>query len=387
MCEGRGLTADAFDAVVNDEVFLLPKRALELGLVDRLGRWPDLTARLVKEEDLRVGGLPGGRGRRAFPDERWGRPPEIAVVYAVGECAMDSGIRGRATGKYMRGLVGNRDVRAVVLRADSPGGDPLPSDLVAEGTRKLKEKGKPVVVSQGDVAASGGYWISMDGSKVLTTPLTVTGSIGVIAGWIWDDGFSEKFGLTADGVQRGKHADLFTGIRIPLIDGVVPERAITDEEREVVKALLLNEYGGFVNGVAEGRGLTEERVREIAEGRVWMGGDAMERGLADRFGGLDAAIQEAKVLAGLDPNDEVVITEYPPRKLFSLPRFLPAIPGIQSLARLLHSPVGGDAARIETAVPYEEIYLRGMVNAPGRPLMLVPPEDLPRGWGEEPVLP
>jgi protease-4 len=386
VCDGRGLSEEAFDAVVNDEVFLLAKRALELDLVDRLGRWSDLTERLGKEDSLRVAGLPGAGDRRAFPDERWGRPPEIAVVYAVGECAMDSGIRGRATGKYMRGLAEDRDVRAVVLRADSPGGDPLPSDLVAEGTRKLKEKGKPVVVSQGDVAASGGYWISMNGSRVLTTPLTITGSIGIIAGWIWDEGFSEKFGLTADGVQRGKHADLFTGIRIPLIDGVVPERAVTEEEREVVKALLLNEYDTFVRGVAEGRGLPEARVREIAEGRVWMGGDAIERGLTDRFGGLDAAIQEARALAGLDPDEEIILTEYPPRKLFSLPSFFPAIPGISSLARSFAS-ARGDAARIEAVVPYEELYLRGMVNAPGRPLLLVPPENLPRGWGEEPTLP
>lgn len=387
VCEGRGLTTEAFDAVVNDEVFVLPKRALELGLADRLGRWPDLTERLASEGKLRVGDLPGGSGRRAFPDERWGRPPEIAVVYAVGECAMDSGIRGRATGKHMRGLAGDRDVRAVVLRADSPGGDPLPSDLVAEGTRKLKEKGKPVVVSQGDVAASGGYWISMNGSKVLTTPLTITGSIGVIAGWIWDDGFSKKFGLTADGVQRGKHADLFTGIRIPLIDGVVPERAITDEEREVVKTLILDEYDTFVKGVAEGRGLTEARVREIGEGRVWMGGDAMDRGLADRFGGLDAAIQEARALAGLSPDEEVIITEYPPRKLFSLPSFLPAIPGIRSLARLLASQGDDDGGLLDMPAPYEEAYIRQIVDTPGRPLMLIPPENLPRGWGEEPARP
>jgi ClpP class serine protease len=117
-----------------------------------------------------------------------------------------------------------------------------------------------------------------------------------------------------------------------------------------------------------------------------MGGDAIERGLTDRFGGLDAAIQEARALAGLDPDEEIILTEYPPRKLFSLPSFFPAIPGISSLARSFAS-ARGDAARIEAVVPYEELYLRGMVNAPGRPLLLVPPENLPRGWGEEPTLP
>ena len=102
--------------------------------------------------------------------------------------------RAARTSAWLRGLADDPTVKAVVLRADSPGGDPLPSDLVADAVRTLKAAGKPVVVSQGDVAASGGYWISMDGSSILTTPVTITGSIGVISGWLWDDGLAGEGG-------------------------------------------------------------------------------------------------------------------------------------------------------------------------------------------------
>jgi protease-4 len=377
---GRHLAPAQVDSIFEQDVFFTPAKAKELGLVDRIGRWPDLREALDKRMGYSLGGLPPNRDRKILPDERWGRPPEIHVVYAVGDCAMDTGIRGRATGKELRRLSRDGDVAAVVLRADSPGGDPLPSDLVAEGIRKCKEHGKPVVVSQGRVAASGGYWISMDGTRILTTPLTITGSIGVIAGWLWDNGVGEKTGITSDGVQRGSHADLFTGTRFPLIGAVLPTRNLDAREKEMIKGTMLDLYDGFVNDVAKARNLPEERVREIAQGRVWMGPDAIDRGLVDGYGTLEDAIGEAKKLAGIPEDQEVILVEYPPRPLLPKLHLFPELPGIRALGRLVFGHGAGDDGDGPAALDYEVRYLKAIAAAEGKPLVLLPPDGIPDAW-------
>jgi protease-4 len=290
---------------------------------------------------------------------------------------MDKGIRGRATSEHMRRLAKNREVAAVVLRADSPGGDPLPSDLVAEATRKIKEEEKPVVVSQGDVAGSGGYWISMEGSKILTTPFTITGSIGVIGGWLWDTGVGEKTGFSADGVQRGKHSDLFTGIRFPVF-GRLPTRNLTDEEKAEVREIFMELYGDFVGKVGAVRGIPEGEVRKVAEGRIWMGEDAIRKKLVDEIGGLTDAIAEAKKLAGIDPEEEVLFSEYPQRPRFVMPKL-----GGGPFARLFGSFLGAGEIEEESGGPgegHDLRYLRALANAKGAPLALMPPEAIPEAW-------
>ena len=371
---GRHLSPEQVEAPIENEVALTAEEAKEQRLIDDIGRWHDLTKSLDKEKGVSVSALPENRRKRVLPDERWGRPPEIAIVYALGPCEMDTGIRGRATSKHMRKLAKDKDVAAVVLRADSPGGDPLPSDLVAEGTRKLKEAGKPVVVSQGGVAGSGGYWISMDGTRILTTPLTITGSIGVIAGWLWDDGVSEKTGFTADGVQRGSHADLFSGIRFPIIGERLPLRNLNEKEKERTKELILEVYDGFVRKVAVARNLPETKVREIGEGRIWMGQDAIDRGLADDLGTLDDAISQAKRLAGVKPTDEVRITEYPKPRHFPRFRLAPGIPEVT-----LPEALFGASENIPVE-DYGTTYFRMMSKWPGKPLLLVPEEGIPEDW-------
>ena len=306
---------------------------------------------------------------------------------------MDTGIKGRTTSKYLHKLAKDRNVAAVVLRVDSPGGDPLPSDLVAEGIRKLKAAGKPVIISQGDVAASGGYWISMDGNRILTTPLTITGSIGVIGGWLWDDGLGEKLGLTADEVHRGDHADLFAGMGIPFVGGAIPRRPLNEEELDKVEDLIVGMYGDFVQKVATGRGLEEARVRELGEGRVWMGGDALERGLVDSFGSLPDAIALAREMAGLDPDRPVNVAEFPERPLFEWPSFGPRMAGVSGVATPLLAPVakllhdlkpGSDWADIDTGdgeeVNYEAFYLSTLARNGGNPTLVTPPEALPDAW-------
>jgi protease-4 len=361
VCEGRGVTAEAFDGIVDGPGLLRAPEAKDAGLIDELARWPDVVDSLEKQ-----GAVVRAKTARAadFPDERWGRPPTVALVYAEGICATDEGIRGRATSAHLRKLAGRTDVAAVVLRADSPGGDRLASDLVADALRRIREKKKPVVVSQGDVAASGGYWISMESDRIFTTPLTVTGSIGVISGWVWDAGVGERTGFSASGVQRGAHADLRTGIRFPFVDARLPGRPLSEAERDRAQELIERMYGEFVARVAAARGLDEGRVREIGGGRIWMGGDAVERNLCDDFGTLLDAVEEAAGRAGLDPVD-VTLDEYPPRRRFRIPRLLPGLPAFGA------GTGGGEAGGDES---YDWRYLHEIAGRPGEALLLTPPE-------------
>lgn len=381
--ESRALAPGAFDAIVDEVVLVTPSTAETRGLVDRVGRWHDLGKWLETERGVRLAPLPADARPRPTPDERWGSPREIGLVYAVGDCAMDSGIRGRATSAYLRALASRRHTVGVVLRADSPGGQSLPSDLVSEAVGKVAASGKPVVVSQGGVAASGGYWLGANGSRILTTPLTVTGSIGVAGGWAWDDGLGGKLGMTTDGVQRGAHADLFTGLRFPFVSLPLPERNLDGAERARLYAHFEALYTRFVTHVAEGRDLEEARVREIGEGRVWMGADAVALGLCDEIGSLADAIDEAKALAGLAPGDEVVIREYPERKLLTLPWPSPRIPSFATLVRgvggLVGLPLAATAdpeASDDTGDAFDP-YVRAVLEAPGEPLVVMPGHGLP----------
>jgi protease-4 len=236
--------------------------------------------------------------------------------------------------------------------------------------KKLREKDVPVVVSQGSVAESAGYSICLPSDRVFTTPFTITGSIGVISGWAWDDGIGGKVGISAGIVQRGSHADLRSGVRFPFLPFTLPQRPMNDGEEEIVRKRILASYDEFVARVAEGRGMEEARVRELAEGRVWMGGDALERGLVDEIGTLGDALDEARRRAGLGPNDEFTVREYPERRMFRLPSLGPSLPGLSFL--LGKDPDGDEDAEVS--------YLRSLLGRPGEPMELVPPGQLPAEW-------
>lgn len=401
IAQGRGKSVAAVDAVVDSLGYLTPGEALAAGYVDEVGRW-DALIKSLRDGGARPGLWPQEL-RRTWWDEQWGQPPRIPVVFLVGDCAMDTGINGRRTSAWLRGLINDRSVKAVVLRADSPGGDPLPSDLVAEAVRALKAAGKPVVVSQGDVAASGGYWISMDGSSILTTPVTITGSIGVISGWLWDDGIAAKAGVTAEAVQRGRHADLYSQIGLPMV-GAVPRRPMNDDELARTEHVIRGMYTQFVQAVASGRGLDPAAVDSIAQGRVWMGGDAVERRLCDKFGGLGDAIAEARKLAGIPADREVEIFEYPPRPLLKLPSLGPRLgvwSGLGLAGRLLDEAALGALAAVSGANPdgagvtapagaglpdpsglgaLERQWLAPFGREPGRARTVIHPDELPEGW-------
>jgi protease-4 len=374
----RGISADKFDRWVDEVTMVSPSTAMEEGIVDDLARWVDVRD-VVEELEKAPKSFTGPRSVAGtyYKSRQWGEPPSIAVVYAIGECAMDKGIRARQLETLLISLGKSRRVDAVVLRVNSPGGSALASDLVAEAIRKCASQ-KPVVISQGDIAASGGYWISMYGDEILAQPTTITGSIGVIGGWIWNDGLGEKLGLDTDYVRRGEHADLFFGPRFPFTPVQFPHRPMTDKEREQVMDELATFYRGFVKKVAEGREMTEEQVEAVAQGRVWTGNAGKKNGLIDDIGGLDDAIAIARARAGIGPDEEIRVLDFSSRGLFNFHAFIPdAIP--------FRSWIGGDG-NIETAESpdgvdflknYELLYLREIAKYNGRPLCLLPPGCLP----------
>ncbi len=297
---GRRVRAATVDRWIDDVALLTAQDARREGLVDTLARFADVE-RIVERELGRRVRLIGPRRTRRFTvaDVAWGRRPRVAVVYAVGECAMDSGLRARRLARRLRRIARDDGVRAVVLRVDSPGGSVLASDVVADAVRALRRR-KPVVVSQADVAASGGYWISVEADAIVARPTTITGSIGVIAGWVWDAGAGERMGLHTETVAAGRHADLFVRTRLPLLGVGLPHRRVDDAERGRILGTMQTLYDRFVDLVAARRRLPRSRAEGLARGRVWTGADALEHGLVDRLGGLREAVRLAAGRAGLD---------------------------------------------------------------------------------------
>jgi protease-4 len=366
---GRATRA-RYDEVVNEEPIMTASRLLELRWVDQLGRPADLkeTVRGVGGRRARVVRHSTLAAARWMPDEEWGARPTIALVYQIGACAMDEGIKARESSKALRKLRENSQVSAVVVRADSPGGDPLASDLVAGELRDFRKSKKPILVSQGRVAGSGGYWISMDADTIMTTPFTVTGSIGVIGGWVWDEGFGKKYGFASDHVQVGKSADLMGGIRLPLIGVNIPERNLDAGERKLVEGVFAELYNNFTTKVAAARRLEIQRVRELGEGRIYLGRAAVANRLVDRVATLDETIEAAKRAAGIPAGRKVNIVEYPKPGLFRLPRFLQGAIG---------PGAGTNALTPQTDLSYEAREIQEILNQPGRPLLLTPGSVLP----------
>lgn len=191
-------------------------------------------------------------------------------------------------------------VKAIVLRVDSPGGGSYPSELIWRAVRKAREK-KPVVASFSDYAASGGYYLSSGADAIVAHPGTITGSIGVFAVRPAFDGLYERFGVRTATMQRAPHAEL------ALSGPPLSEDTAAWLDREVQEV-----YGLFLERVAEGRGAEPAAIDAVAQGRVWTGQQASERGLVDRMGGLRAAVQVAKERLGIAPDADVALAVYPP---------------------------------------------------------------------------
>ena len=328
ICYSRNISSEKFEQLVNEYALFSADEAIEHGLADTLGRWDSVTE-VIKKINYNKANLVSASSLEKFnlPDDNyWGSKPVVAVIYAIGGTQMDDGIKARSLVKYVESAVKNSNVSAIVLRVDSPGGDGLASDLIAEALKKAKGK-KPVIVSQGYVAASGGYWLSMYADTIVAAPNTITGSIGVISGWVYNKEFTDKLGFTTDHVKVGKFSDLYFGATIPLLGITIPDRNLTDEELTKAETTIRNMYKEFVNKVSSARNKSFDEIDRIGEGRVWSGADGLNNGLVDILGGLETAINIAVEKAGLK-NKQYEIVEMPERPLINLSRFMPSlIPG------------------------------------------------------------
>lgn len=321
----RQIGKDEFEKLVDEKTFFLPDDALQEGLVDTLSRWDeieDIVKNYYSESSNFISSDQIDENREQA-DYFWGEKPKIAVIYALGICAMDEGISARSLVKDVSEAKNDDDIKAIVLRVDSPGGDALASDYIAEGLKKAAED-KPVIVSQGTVAASGGYWLSMYADTIVAAPNTITGSIGVIGGWFYNKDFKEKLGVSTDIVKKGERADLGYGMTIPLLNISLPDRNLTEKERARIEESFKKMYSQFTAKVGQGRGLPQDSVDAIGQGRVWSGYDGKEIGLVDKLGGLFDAIQIAKSKAGID-NSDYEIVEFPEPGMFNLSRFMPSL--------------------------------------------------------------
>ncbi|RFB03971.1 signal peptide peptidase SppA [Parvularcula marina] len=319
--------------------------ALNAGLVDQLMNRPDqieFIASLVgRDDNSKYGGF-RGVGYETYKVSA--KTPEIrkdsakiAVVTAAGTIVDGDEPYGVAAGdtiaRQLREARFNNDVRALVLRVDSPGGSAFASEVMRDELLKLKEAGKPVVVSMGSLAASGGYWISASADEIWAAPTTVTGSIGVF-GYVptFEDTLAEV-GVFTDGVGTTPLAAISAAGMGPL-----PEAY-----GEIIQASIEDVYRRFTSLVAEGRGMSVERVDEIGQGRVWIGATAIEIGLVDKLGTIDDAIASAASRAGVEDYDVIGMTR--PKTPFE--KFLENLAGaeVDAHADVAAQMFGGTSSR------------------------------------------
>ncbi|HEV8238814.1 MAG TPA: signal peptide peptidase SppA [Thermoanaerobaculia bacterium] len=247
----------------------------------------------------------------------WSRGDKaIGIVYGVGDVMRGKSASDPLTGTVtmgsdtvaaaLRAASEAPDVAAIVLRVDSPGGSYVASDSIWREVQRARKRGTPVIASFGDVAASGGYFVAMGADKIVAHPTTITGSIGVYGGKMVTRELWKKLGITFDSVQRGEHADMWSGIA-----------PMDEDEWAKFNGWLDRVYADFTTKAAEGRHLPLARLQELAKGRVWSGVDAKKWGLVDELGGYDTALRLAKRAAHLAPDAQVEVREYPrPRNPF-----------------------------------------------------------------------
>ena len=301
-----------------DQGPVAPEDAVKYGLVDGLAYEDQLDDRIPQ---LRQGGemrrVDGGDYQRVTARSLGIRPSSrIAVLYASGVIA--SGRSGYDPGngavvgsdtfvEQVRRLREDDSIKAIVLRVDSPGGSSVASDVMWRElviTRDQKPS-RPLITSMSDLAASGGYYISVPGQAIVAQPGTLTGSIGIFAGKIVIEGTLDKVGVTTETVKSGKNSDIYS-----------PFARFSPEQRVKVGQYMDGFYKNFVTKVAQGRHMTPEGVNAIAQGRVWTGAQAKERGLVDALGGLDTAVAIAKQRAHIPADEDVDLVVYSPRRSF-----------------------------------------------------------------------
>lgn len=303
---GRNISLDEAKALV-DRAPVTPQQALDAKMVDGLKFRDEVRDGMAGKERTKLSSYhespaPFATGKR------------IAVVHAEGEIIDgESGssmfgsekLGDQTFEEQMTDIREDEDIVAVVLRVNSPGGSGLASDNMWHQVDLTKAAGKPVVVSMGDYAASGGYYISAGADKIFAEPGTLTGSIGVFGGKINMAGLYTNLGVTMHTWKRGELAGLLD-----------PQTDFSDAERAQFRAFLSSFYEQFLGRVSDGRKMERDAVHQVAQGRVWTGVQAKERGLVDELGGLDMAVAAARELAKVGADEELLIDRYPKRKTF-----------------------------------------------------------------------
>ncbi len=316
----RDITAPQIQKLADEVAVIEPDQALSLGLIDKVGFYDDVLTELrklsgVTDENVEADNEIGLRGdEEDFPQvtltdyaqkvtrDRESAKNTVAIIYAEGEIVMGDGnvsqgsITSEGLASTLREIRKDKDIKAVVLRINSPGGSAVASEMIADEVKKLAAA-KPLIISMGDYAASGGYMIAAPGAKILASPTTITGSIGVFGLLLNFQEIANKNGVTWDVVKTAKFADMETNAR--------PQ---TTAELKIQQSYVDNLYDRFTTIVANGRNLPKARVNQVAQGRVWTGEDAIAANLVDQLGGLEDAIALAAKTAKLD---QYAVNEFP----------------------------------------------------------------------------
>ena len=314
ICQARGIAPDKFQAVVDAGPYL-GKEAVDAKLVDGVAYRDEVYGKVKSRA--------GNGAELLYLDkylDRAGHPHEhgkkIALVFGVGDVTRGKSDFDPVQGSQnmgsdtvagaIRAAAQDEDVKAILFRVDSPGGSYVASDTIWREVVNARNAHKPVIVSMGNLAGSGGYFVAMAADKIVAQPGTITASIGVLGGKLLTSGLWDKIGLSWDEVHQGEKATMFTGTH-----------DYTPAEWARFQAWLDRVYVDFTGKVADGRKLPKEKVLEIAKGRIWSGQDAKNLGLVDELGGYDTALKLAKKAAGIPESDEVRIVVYPrPKSLW-----------------------------------------------------------------------
>lgn len=297
IAKSRNITVEDVNRFADEGAFFAsPEKAVEYKLIDELKYRSEVEKYLIEQsgqtgDKLKTVGLSNMKNIKKT--ERKYRN-KIAIVYAEGEI-MQQIISSPYSGNYpcisekinddLKKLADNEDVKAVVLRINSPGGSAYTSEQIWKQVYELKKK-KPVVVSMGSVAASGGYYIASGASKIIAEPNTLTGSIGIFGMFPNTAGLFNKLALTTDMVKTNRYADFGD-----------PSRPMTDDEKALIKGYIERGYDTFLTRCAEGRGVSKADIDSIGQGRVWTGEQALKIGLVDELGGIERAVELAGELA------------------------------------------------------------------------------------------
>src|SRR5437764_7095905 len=321
IAKARNKSVDEVKTLIDNAPYSAAQ-AKDAGMIDGALYHDDVEKELKKRLGYKDGEelhIASGADYKQISQESLGlnKGEKIAVVYAAG-CIVSSKASFGGSGEetigsdsLVRTINEARDdkgVKAIVLRIDSPGGSGLASDIIWRAVEAAKAK-KPVVVSMGDVAASGGYYIACNANKIVAEPWTITGSIGVVGGKPVIKGFYDWIGVSNEYVMRGKNAGMFR-----------ESEKFSDHERAKFEEFLNNTYDDFITKVGKGRNKDKDYINSIGQGRVWTGSQGKEKGLVDEYGGLNKAIEVAKQLANIPAEKSIqrVIMPQPPTFLEQL---------------------------------------------------------------------